>query len=503
MARMIRVHRRGFTLTEALVALVIFGFLVTVFYRVFSAASAYMVQSRLLRGAVSVANERLEQYRNIAYDELGTSVNAPFGAIVPDEVVVVEGVSYRVITTVFYVDDVNDGEAGAGDTLPADYKRVNVTVVWGAAADPGVSADAAQYDAAYASHRVRVVSQFITHSGMETVTGGGTLRVNVMDSEGVALAGMPVTIHNINDGHSVTIRTNALGTVLYAAAPACVSADPCYDISVGKAGYQTITTMPLYDGVSQTYHPKYERQRVLEGGFTASTIVVDAVADVTFACVDGNDAPLSGMRFALSGGRVLGRDVDDSVVFAPIDPVVVNDADHPTTFRTDTTGDGVVTSADRTDPGVYTVAYDGTSGGSDYQLWKITGGATTDADANAVDDTAELTVQPGATHVVRMVMLAKEHDALFVRVRAMHDATAVPIAHATVRVFGEHDGVAFDREVETDAAGEAYLASSEDATLVPGKKYTVTVTADGYREESDSNVKIQQLTTHEVTMTPL
>ncbi len=479
-----RSRRRGFTLIEALAALLIFGFLVSVFYRIFIASSAYMVNSRMLRGAVTAANERMEQYRNMAYDDIGTTDGAPLGMIVPDETVAIEGMRYRIITSVFFVDDPHD-EIAPDDMLFEDYKRVSVTIAWREAADASVPADRVVHDADFASRRITLVSQFIPPGGRETSVSGGILHVNVLNGDGQPISNMPVEMHDIENDRTVTMRTDTVGRVQYVGAMPC---EGCYAVTVGRNGYQTVYTEPL----QEAYTPKYVHQSVIKGDLTALTVLSEPVADITFACMDGSGAPLP-QRISLSmvGGRIRGLDVEGNVIFFDHDDLLT-DAHGVAVMRTDTNGDGVITTDDHADPGTYTVTIPTELDG--YQLWKV-GDQLPDIPEIGMLSKASVSIMPGEERTIPIFFVSQEHDAVLVTVV---DADG-PIDGASVRIQGEHEGLSFDVEGVTDATGTAYLIPEDTAAFLPDTTYELTVEADGYQKKVQ-DVTVSALTHVSVTL---
>lgn len=466
---------RGFTLIEALAALLIFGFLVTVFYRVFIEASAYMVNSRFLRGAVALMNERMEHYRNITYTQIGIP---PLGGIVPDETVVVNDMRFRVITSVSFVDDPHDG-SWPDDALFEDYKRVSITVVWRDAADAGVSADRAVHDPAFASRRAQLVSQFGPPGGRETVANGGILHINVLNGEGQPLSDMPVTIRDTVHNSTMTERTDSLGQVQYVGALPC---EGCYEISVGKDGYQTIFTEPPQLG----FTPHYLHQSVLQGDMTSISFSSNPVANVTLAATDGTGAPLNEhITVHFTGGRERGLDIEGHPVFFSHDDLTT-DTNGTVVMRTDTNGDGVITTDDRTDPGAYSMKV--LTIPAHYQLWKIGEQLLEFHEGNPDPSPSQVTIMPGEERTIPIVFLSEDRAAVLATITEDVDGVSTPVRGASVRVRGTSEGDTLDVTGTTDASGTVYLAPEEPATFSLEKTYTLTVTADGYHEETRNNI---------------
>jgi len=160
----------------------------------------FEVRNRL--GATSVAAEKMEIIRNLAYASVGTKTpNAsggwnygiPPGDILQDETVNANSRTYRVHTFVQYIDDSFDGlvNSPTPDIVPNDYKKAFVTVSWGNGGP---------------TQRVEESSIFVPQ-GVEQNVGGGVLSLNALDQAGIGIPG--ATLHIVNTKTSPTINVTA------------------------------------------------------------------------------------------------------------------------------------------------------------------------------------------------------------------------------------------------------------------------------------------------------
>jgi len=96
---------KGFSLIEGLVLLFIFSLITVTFYSLISVGTRYIVDAKNRLGAVSLADEKMEIVRNLAYANVGTVSGEVGGNIPQDEDVTENAHTYHVSTLVEYVDD--------------------------------------------------------------------------------------------------------------------------------------------------------------------------------------------------------------------------------------------------------------------------------------------------------------------------------------------------------------------------------------------------------------
>ncbi len=349
-------NQRGFTLIESLVLLFIFSITVMTFYKTYMLLTHYSLETKYRTAAVELATAEMEILRNTPYEDiiLDPATSPPSGSVVSSESgtgldydisKTVNGSTYRILTEIYYVDDAEDGENGAGDTVPNDYKRVNITILWG----DGMS------DASNTSKSISLTSFFVPPSGSEAAIENGMLSVNVVDSNGDAVSGTNVEIDDLTGSEStVDIDTDSNGNVLFEDVPTGMNR---YKISVDKVGSEHIETILTTTSLP---YPTYTHASVLPGTITTLTIVQDIDPDFSIITKDPFGNVLTEIDFTFTGGHVLGLDSSS-------DPVYINTDCEAESDWTDN-------SADCADSTVYTKSigkYDFTLDESGYVLWKF------------------------------------------------------------------------------------------------------------------------------------
>ncbi len=257
----VRGAHRGASLIELLIAiaglLLVFASVVLLV----NFASEVLANNKARAGALALANERMEYLRSLSYDAIGTQGGIPAGSVAQREVVVLNGIAYTRRTLVLYVDDPADGLGSADSTgITADYKRARVEVSW---------------QVRGASSSVALVSNF-SPKGIESLSGGGTLRLTAIDALGQAIAGASVRVVNnaTNPAIDATYYTDTGGEVIVPGAPAASE----YEIYVSKSGYSTAQT---YSASSTNPNPSPAHLTVVEGNTTQATFAIDRVAQKT------------------------------------------------------------------------------------------------------------------------------------------------------------------------------------------------------------------------------
>ena len=252
---------RGMTLIDVLVgsALVLIIFLALL--GLLRASLLISSSAKAKAGATAVATVQLEYLRSLPYTLVGTVGGIPAGPVAQATTTTLNGIPYGIRTLVEYVDDAKDG-SGASDSngITTDYKRAKVAVT---------------YLFRGTTREVALVSN-IAPPSIETTTGGGTLRVNVVDATGTAVSGATVHIENPSVSPSVDFTTfsDVLGTISLPGAP--TSTD--YRITVTKSGYSTAETYAR-DATNQNPTPGY--LTIVENQTTSGTFAIDLLAPFT------------------------------------------------------------------------------------------------------------------------------------------------------------------------------------------------------------------------------
>jgi len=246
--------------------------------------------------ATAVAESQMEYIRSLSYGAVGTQGGIPAGGIPQYATTTENGIDFPVRTFIQYVDDPADG-TGSNDTngITTDYKRVKVSV---------------SYTIHGTQESIDLVSNYAP-PGLETTTGGGTLKVNVVNASGTGVPGAAVHITNTSLSPAIDLTTFSAvdGTVYLPGAPTSTE----YQIAVSKDGYSSAQTYAR-DTTNQNPTPGY--LTVVEGQTTTGTFAIDLlstlavhtytpIATSTFADTFSSDANIADMNnAAVSGGTV-------------------------------------------------------------------------------------------------------------------------------------------------------------------------------------------------------
>lgn len=501
-----RQKKRGFTIIEGLTALLVFSFLVVVFYKVFTQTTIHMQDGKQRRAAVSLANERMEHYRNLAYANVGTTTNAPFGNIVADENVSINDMGFRIISSVFLVDDPLDGRAANGtDLIPNDYKRVSVSIIWDKCVDTGTYPRAiAEYGSECQPKRVRLMSQFVPPGGLETVESGGILSINVLDEEAHGVPNATLIIYDSVRDESFAVQTDTSGNYLYIGAPACTD---CYQVKVEKDEYEILGTKlsPAQKNVSATigdvdYFPRFVHQSVTNGEMTMMSFVMQENADLTVTTEDPFGNEIADVGFSVYGGRVLGTNLNtnplytDPEVFGFYSGELTTNAEGKYEIQTDTTDNDIINSSDRTNPGVFTFSLSNTE--TNYVFWKMTSGLASNRQ--------KVGVNPDVAIETKMILLDKEYKSVMIHAI---NSEGLPVSGAYVYLYDNNDTPVYNAMVQTDEYGYAYFpqrSETEPHDIVPlleeDEEYEYVISAGGY-ESFTGTVTIEDDQLYEIEET--
>lgn len=213
--------------------------------------------------ATSIADGQMEYVRSLAYDSVGNVGGIPAGVVPEYATSTLNGTRYSVRTFISYVDDPADG-IGASDTnsITTDYKRIKVSVTYVAAGRP---------------RSVDMLSNYAP-IGIETTTGGGTLKVSVVSATGAAVAGATVQVTNSSTVPTVNLTTfsDSTGTVFLPGAATSTS----YQVYVSRSGYSSAQTYAR-DSTNQNPTPGY--LTVVKNQTTTGTFAIDLLANLSLS----------------------------------------------------------------------------------------------------------------------------------------------------------------------------------------------------------------------------
>ena len=446
---------KGFSILEVVAAVFIFSIVTITMYGSFSTGLKSLAQSKHRISATQMANEKMEVIRNLPYSEVGTEDGIPDGSLLQEETVWRSNQKFDVHTTIVYVDDSLDGIEGGSpnDEIPLDYKEARVEVFWGSGGS---------------GNSVVLVSRFVP-DGVETDSGGGTLRLNVIDSTGQGV--FEVSTHIVNNSPvpvvDIPTETDSSGSILLPGMPA---ADRTYEISVSKDEYESISTLPPYPTTS--YAPTDVHGSVVEGALNSKVIILDKVGTINIATQDLNGNAIPNMNFNLEGGRILGL-----TMTSPKESVFGYNED----LATDSLGS---LSLGGMSPGNYTISFTGpgyTLIGTEAPLFPFY-------------------LYPAQNLNITLLVASNNVNSLIVTV--LNSLTDDPVNGADVRLY--NNSLSFDRTLTTGSSGRVYFPPNEDPPVtMDAGVYNLEVSADGYSSFSPGTIDINQLTQTEVPLDTL
>ncbi len=268
----------GFTLVEILIGITLMVIIFTGLFGAFQFGMKVVGQSKAQTTAIALANEKMEEIRNLPYKDVGTIGGIPAG-VIPETITVARNkITFTIKTTVIYIDDPFDGLV-PNDSLPKDYKRAKVKVSW-----PGFWAG-----------EISLISD-IAPKGIETEAGGGTLMIWVLNAsgQGIPLANINLVNDQVFPPISANYQTNDSGNFILAGAPTSTEA---YKVRVNKNGFSEERTY----GKEEVANPAKPHLSVFEGQITEISFSIDQLSSFSvetrgresFDDDFGNDSQLS------------------------------------------------------------------------------------------------------------------------------------------------------------------------------------------------------------------
>lgn len=454
----IKYRPKGVSIIEAIVLIFVFSVAAMSFYSVFAVGTKYILNSKNRIIAISLANERMEMLRNLAYNDVAIIGGIPAGSVISqNENITVGDKTFRVFTDISYRDDPDDGVFGGSpnDGVPNDYKLAEVVVYWGAESE---------------SERVALSSRFVP-PGVETGVGGGTFSINSIDYAGNPVSSVSVNIFNdqLSPAINYSTHTDTNGSLLLQGVPA--DAVQNYKITMSKAGYETVVT---YSPLTAGFLPEDAHSNIIEGVLNEKTIIIDLLSDMMLTSKDSFGDDLPNVTFDMVGGRRL----DDGTV-SPGNFTFMD------TITTD--GDGEFSESD-INAGRYTIDWEKFNlDSSTHQFRKIDLG----------DDLipSSFILVPGTNFVSDVIFMDKDIDSAFMKVVDL--TTNSIIAGATVQL--RNTTLGYDVDLVTDKYGYVYFPKEIATPLQNGETYEVLVSATNYQNKTDS-ITINKLTTKEISL---
>lgn len=281
----------GFTILEVLIGIAILSIVSSGMYVGYASVLGIVQTSQYTATALSLIESRVEEIRNMRYEDVGTVGGVPAGLIPQSEVVAVDNVAYTLRAYIRNIDDPFDGQIGGApnDTTPADYKLVEVQV----------TCDDCP------TQQLATMTTWVAPKNLESSTLNGSLFVKVFDADGIPVPGATVHVTNpdVVPTIDVTDITNTAG-MLQLVDTATSSAG--YHITATKSGYSSDQTYPYGSPVN----PVKPDATVATQQLTNASLAIDRTADLTVRARTDRCTAVPGLSFSMTGAKLIGTDPD-------------------------------------------------------------------------------------------------------------------------------------------------------------------------------------------------
>lgn len=256
---------RGFSFVELIITIAIFSLVFGGLFGAFQVMTALIGTSKAKAGALSLMSSKMEYIRSLPYNSIGTDGGVPSGAIPQNSTSTLNGIEYAERILIQYIDDPADGVGGADtNAILADYKQAKVEYTWTIRGK---------------TQKASLVSNIVP-LGIESIAGGGTIKVNVFDATVAPVAGAEVRF--VNDTTTSTIDTvrytDLTGVAYLSGAPAVAN----YEITVTDTGYSTDGT---YTATTSNPNPTTQPVAVAESLITTMNFQIDMLSDLLIKTV--------------------------------------------------------------------------------------------------------------------------------------------------------------------------------------------------------------------------
>lgn len=261
---------RGMTLIEIVVSLAVLTILECAIIYIFSNSLATSKYSRSRVTAVALANERMEELRNLPYDSLGTENGSyPAGTLKDDYQISRGSQTYNIHTVIRYIDDPFDGNFTGTipgkpiDLFPYDYKKIEVSV-----------------SLVGSTNIITQITSNVSAKAAETSSNTGIIYLCVINAASQPVNGASIKIQNDHVSPVVNYATNVGidGCIMIPKLPP--DEDNHYHLEATKAGYSTDKTYPK---TVPKPNPVLPDVNVTVQEVTPQTLIIDRLSSMTIA----------------------------------------------------------------------------------------------------------------------------------------------------------------------------------------------------------------------------
>ncbi|MFA5927607.1 MAG: type II secretion system protein [Patescibacteria group bacterium] len=261
-----RKQRSGFTLIEILIDALIISMVTTAVLASYSLALKSADSARAKIAAVALANEKIEEMRNMPYDSLGTDTGNPVGAIVSRQTISRQGINFDTRISIATVNDPYDGTDPPTDLYVYDYKRIEVTV-----------------SKLSQTKILAKLSSFVAAKAAETATNTGILRVCVRQTNTEFVPEALVDVTHPTNGTNFQDLVTPINDCLLV--PLLQPGDS-YTVTANKTGYTTAST---------TFSISVQQ-------VTPVTLFIDPSGKMAIKVIDNNNNPMVSFPIQVTGG---------------------------------------------------------------------------------------------------------------------------------------------------------------------------------------------------------
>ncbi len=278
----------GFTIIEVVIGIGILIILLVGVLGAYNSLTRSTLGARQQAIITSLAAQNSEIIRNMSYSSVGTINGNPNGVLSdysnPTNVTI-EGTVYSTYYEVAYIDDPADGTILAGtDPAPNDYKQIKMFVK---------------------NNSTNVITPFITNvapAGLEGLNNAGALVINVLDSNGQAVANANIHIQSVGISPAIILdrQSDLTGNWVEVGLPAGANA---YNITVTKNGYSTDKTYPITLG---NPNPTKPDSTVVNGQITQISFAIDTLGNLTIKTLNQTCQAINGINLNVAGSKIIG-----------------------------------------------------------------------------------------------------------------------------------------------------------------------------------------------------
>ncbi|HBU06569.1 MAG TPA: hypothetical protein DEB09_00625 [Candidatus Magasanikbacteria bacterium] len=288
-----RSKRAGFTLIEVLVGVAVFVLFAMGIYGGIQFVFKIVYQSRVRILETAILNEQIEIIRNLPFENVGIINGSPAGVLTHTVTTTRNNINFFITRTIRNVDDTFDGTIGGtpNDTVPADYKLVEVEITCGAACKQQVPL---------------TMTTNVSPKLLEGDPTHGALFIEVFDSEIKPVQG--ATVHIVSTSTDpildMTDTTDNDGMLRLLDLGAGMNA---YSITVSKAGFITDQTLLATPSNSNpTKQPaSVEAQDVQEISFS-----IDETATINLSTINQVCGVIGNVTTNILGTYLIGTEPD-------------------------------------------------------------------------------------------------------------------------------------------------------------------------------------------------